>query len=223
MVTGGPIPMPTDADILTLAQWFSPAYPVGAFTYSHGLEAAVDLGQVGDGQGLRDWLADVLQHGGGFNDALFLAAAYRAENADALGEINATALAFAASKERAVETQRQGRAFGLVTGEIWQGAGGDLVYPVAVGRAAVLQGLPQDLTAKMYLQAFMSNLVAAAQRLFALGQTEGQKIIRDLAPLCQQVAGDTRSGELSQLSATAFRSDIAAMKHETQYARIFYT
>ncbi len=223
MAMAAPTPMPTDSAILTLAQWLSPAYPVGGFAYSHGLEAAVEQGWVADAQGLRPWLEDVLLYGGGYNDALFLAAAYRATTAGEVAGINATALAFAASKERRVETLRQGRAFCTVTGAIWADMPEALAYPVAVGHGAARNNLPQGLATKMYVQAFVANLVAAAQRLLPLGQTDAQRLLHAMQPHCEDLAEAAASGDLSQLSATAFLSDIAAMKHETQYSRIFTT
>lgn len=206
--------------VLTLTQWLSPAYPVGAFAYSHGLEWAVQSEQVTDHQTLETWLATILQHGTGMSDALFLAAAYRATEP---AEIDATARAFSASAERLKETVLQGEAFVRATTDIWQVELPSLCYPVAVGYAARLHDLPLDLTLKMYLQAFMSNLAAAGMRLIPLGQTQGQSVIKALTPLCIEIAKAAQDGNLEELSSTTFLSDIASMKHETQYSRIFRT
>lgn len=215
--------MTAETDILTLTQWLSPAYPVGAFAYSHGLEAAVAAGWVTDGAGLAAWLDDVIRHGAGRNDATFLAAAYRAEGPADVAQIDATARAFAASKERLLETDRQGAAFCQVTAAIWGAEIDGLSYPVALGRAAALEGLPLALTQKMYLLAFASNLIAAGQRLLPVGQTEGQAILRALTPSCATTAEAAAAGDLATLSASAFLTDIAAMRHETQYSRVFRT
>ena len=222
MAMDAPTAMPTDTAVLTLAQWFSPAYPIGAFGYSHGLEAAVERGLKG-AAALQDWIADVLEHGSGRADATFLAAAYLAHTQDALREIDATARAFAPSRERLLEADKQGTAFCQITADVFGEDLSVLTYPVAVGIAAQRNALPQTLTAQMYLHAFASNLVACAQRLIGLGQTEAQTITRALAPLCIQIANDTQHGDLAMLSSTAFRADIASMHHETQYSRIFRT
>ena len=214
---------PTDAAILTLTQWLSPAYPVGGFAYSHGLEAAIDAGTVASAQAAGDWITEVLQHGSGRSDALLLAAAHRAADADKLAEADATARAFCASAERLKETSLLGQAFGSVTGDVWALELDGLSYPVAVGRAARLQDLPLLLTAQMFLQGFAANLVAVATRLVPLGQTDAQRLIRDLTPLCAQVARQALQGSLQDLSSTAFLADIASMQHETQYSRIFRT
>lgn len=224
MAMAARIPMPTDSGaVLTLAQWFSPAFPVGAFSYSHGLEWAVEAGDVRDGDSLQNWVETVLRHGSGRTDALFLAAAHNAEDAVAVLDVDAACRAFAPAKERLRETTLQGEAFCRTLSEVWGLDLTNLTYPVAAGRAARLCGLPRQLTAQVYLQAFAANLVAAGQRLAPIGQTEGQAITRALASLCTRIAEETAAGDLTQLSGTAFLADIAAMKHETQYSRIFRT
>jgi len=217
------MPMATDAQVLILSQWLSPAYPVGAFAYSHGLEAATGAGWVSNAADLENWLEDVLLSGTGRSDALFIAASWQAEDRDTLEDIDAVARAFASTKERLFETDQQGGAFASVTGAIWSIALTGLCYPVALGAAAALEGIPLGLTQQVYLQAFLSNLVAAGQRLLPLGQTEAQAILRRLTGLIPAVATDTQSGDLAELSSTAFLSDIASMQHETQHARIFRT
>ncbi len=223
MATVAPTAMPTEAAILTLAQWFSPAYPVGAFSYSHGLEAAAEAGDVTDAVSLHHWIAEVLRHGTGHADALVIAAAYHAPDNQALAHINATARAFAPSSGRLRETDLQGAAFCRITAEVWGTGTTAMTYPVAVGHAAQVQNLPLTLTVSMYLHAFAANLVAAGQRLAPVGQTQAQEITRALAPLCLEIAQDTRDGDLDRLTSTAYLTDIASMHHETQYARIFQT
>ncbi|WP_089993250.1 urease accessory protein UreF [Cognatiyoonia koreensis] len=204
-------------EILILTQWFSPAYPIGAFAYSHGLEAA-NIDGIDD---LECWLTDVLHYGAGRSDALFLAASYHVTD---VSEIDAQCRAFAPSAERLRETDLQGAAFGKVTSDVWtQVEIENLAYPVAVGRAAKLIELPLKLTTTMFLHAFAANLVAAGQRLAGIGQTEAQALIKRLVPICITIADDSADGNLDQLSSTAFMADIASMKHETQYARIFRT
>lgn len=215
--------MPTDAALLTLAQWLSPAYPVGAFAYSHGLEACVAAGTVIGDEGLRDWLTDVIGHGAGRADLVCLAAAHRAADAAALDRVDATCRAFAASRERLLETDRQGAAFAETTAAVWGHDLPRLCYPVAVGRAAALQGLPLDATAQLFAHAFLANLVSAAMRLMPLGQTAGQALVHDLGPLCLATAAEALDTPLEAIAATAILADIAAMHHETQEPRIFRT
>ncbi len=211
--------MHTD-QLLTLVQWFSPSYPVGAFAYSHGLEWAVDARQVTDRETLKAWLETVLRHGAGRTDALFLCAAHGAEDTS---EVDALARAFAPSAERLRETVLQGEAFCRATRDVWGVDMPAMTYPVAVGRAARMHSLPLDQTLQVFLHAFTSNLVAAGMRLIPLGQTDGQIVIKDLAAICIDIADTAMKGSLEDLSSTAFMSDIASMKHETQYSRIFRT
>ena len=214
MITGQPMRIEA---LLTLSQWLSPSFPVGSYAYSHGLEAAVRAGWV-DPDSFQDWLEVVLRHGAGWNDALFLAAAWRGAP-----EADETARAFAAGAERLRETVEQGAAFGRAVAAGWGHEVEGLTFPVAVGRAAALEALPVVPCAALYLQAFAANLAAAGQRLMPLGQTRAQAVVRDLAPLCHEIAEGAAEGDLDDLSSTAFLADIAAMRHETLSPRIFRT
>ena len=223
MVTDVRTAMPTDQSILTLSQWISPSYPVGSFTYSHGLEALVNLRWLGNAENLYEWLSNILQSGAARTDALFLAAAYNCSSDEALIEMNMKARALASSQERLLEMDELGKAFKSITEAVWPIEIGELVYPIAIGFCANAEGIEITLTACLYLQAYVSNLVSAAQRLMPLGQTEAQKIIKTLSPICLQLADETRDGNLDNIYSSVFISDIAAMKHETQVSRIFKT
>lgn len=213
--------MPTDpTTLLTLAQWLSPAFPVGGFSYSHGLEWAVDGGDVADVPGFQDWLSAVLKDGAGRNDAILLVAAYHAEG-DAVAPIDALARALAPSRERLTETAQQGAAFARTVSQIWPAALPDLTYPVAVGVAARAMGLPLAETLVFYLHGFASNLTSAAIRLIPLGQTDGQAVLAAVAPLCADIAAQAQRQTIDDLGASTFMADIASMKHETQYSRLF--
>ena len=223
IITATPITtttMSTEATLL-LMQWLSPAYPVGAFAYSHGLECAVAEGHVRDGNELSRWLTDLLTHGGARSDAVLLSCAYRAETAADLSEIDATARAFCPSAERLQETDLQGAAFCRTTAATWGNDLARLTYPVAVGCAARQHDIPLDLTVQMYLHAFLANLIAAGQRLLALGQTDAQQRLSALSPKLRETAQAALSCTLDDLFGASFAADIASMRHETQYSRIF--
>ncbi len=213
--------MNTDANILTLTQWFSPAFPVGAFAYSHGLETAIYEGAISSAQSLQSWLTDVLYFGSGRNDCILLRLAYACSDTPTLMEINAAALATSASAERILETELQGTAFNTTTSAIWGGEQLSLCYPVAAGTAAAEMQINLDLTCALYLQAFVSNLVSAAVRAVPLGQTDGQAVLAALTPVCDRIVNETQNSSLDDLFSTAFLSDISAMKHETLQPRIF--
>ena len=227
MVMGVPIRMNTvpphmTTDVLTLSQLLSPSFPVGAFAYSHGLETAISEGQILSVPTLQSWLLDLLEYGGARSDAVLLNAAFGATE-DEVAMINTHARAFAASSERLKEIDLQGAAFCETVETVWGIELGRLCYPVAVGRAAVALSLDRELTTAIYLQSFISNLTAAAMRLVPLGQVDGQKIQIALKPYYTEMAKQLRSATLEDLHNSAWLSDIAAMRHETQYSRVFRT
>ena len=214
--------MPTDAAHLhKLNAWFSPSYPVGAFSYSHGLEAVVSAGDVASAEQLYEWLSDCLWHGAGRNDAIFLAHAYRAGDRAALSELAELAVALAPSAERQLETTAQGAAFAKVTENVWGGDLANLPYPVAVGAAARAEGIPLDLTLPLYLHAFAANIIAAGVRFIPLGQTDGQQVLARLFPAFDAIAAEAAEATVDVLGSATFRADLASMQHETLKTRIF--
>jgi urease accessory protein len=216
---------------LPLAVWFSPMFPVGAFAYSHGLEWAHEAGDIADAEDLRDWLTTLVERGALHNDAIILAAAYRAallSDARELVDINELALALATSRERRLETATQGSAFLLAIRKSWPCATleflnpeEEIAYPIAVALAAAGHNLPLDATLHMYCLGFISNLVSAVIRLGIIGQTDGQRVIAALMPVVLETARSCASKNLDELGGSAFRSDLASLRHETQYTRLF--
>ncbi len=210
-----------DAALLTLTQWLSPGFPIGAFAYSHGLEWAIDAGDVRDAESLRHWLAALIGHGSARSDAILLAHALRSgSDHEALSDL---AVALAAGAERAQETLDQGAAFVDTVNAVTGARHPALAYPVAVGAAARDLGLPARLILALFLQAFAANLVAAGVRFIPLGQTEGQAVLTALQPLLAATAETASTASLDALGTAAFRSELAAMHHETMSPRIFRT
>ena len=216
--------------LLPLMAWLSPAYPVGAFAYSHGLEAAVEAGIVTDAAGTEAWLRDLFDHGSVRQDAVLAAAAWRAarSDAEALLEANALALALAPSRERLLETASMGRAFVEATRAAWPKAvspalpaAGDIAYPVGFGSACGMMSIPLRPSLDAFGLAFASNLVSAAVRLGPIGQTDGQRIVARLTAEARALGGWAETTTLADLGTCAFRSDIAALQHETLYSRLF--
>lgn len=211
----------TISAIMTVAQWLSPAYPLGSFAYSHGLETAIGAGWVNDGATLEKWLQDVLGDGSGRADAVLLGAAYMAIDHAELIEIDATGRAFASSQERLRESLHQGAAFARTTSAVSDIDVPDVLFPVAFGWAAAWLGVPLSIAAPMYLHAFASNIVMACVRLMPLGQTAAQSILKNLIPICEETARATNSASLDDLYSNTFLSDIAAMRHEVHQPRLF--
>lgn len=223
------------AALYRLMAWLSPSYPVGAFSYSHGLEWLVEEGSLRDEASMVRWIGDILRLGSGKNDAILFAVAHRvarAEDMDALAEACAVASAFAASRERQMETEFQGNAFCEITCKTWES--GTLArlremklravpYPVAVAAAAADHGIALAPALEAYLHAFVANLVSAGLRLVPLGQTDGQRAMVALEHVVAELAADCENLSLADLGGCAFLADMAAMKHETQYTRLFRT
>ena len=221
------------AALYRLMTWLSPAYPVGAFSYSSGIERAVEAGDINDAETLRRWLEVMLRAGAGLSDGIFLSHAYRAvTGADdgALVEVAELAAAFVPTRERFHETTAMGRAFLEVTQAAWPCPTfamlqrlwtGPVAYPIAVAAACAGHGVPLGAALRAFLSAVSSNWVSAGIRLIPLGHTDGQKILASLLPRIQDLAHEAGRATLSDLGGAAFRSDIAAMRHETQYSRLF--
>jgi urease accessory protein len=242
MATNEPVPVDGDrremsdaesAALYRLMTWLSPAFPVGAFSYSSGIEWAVEAGDIADAASLRDWLAAMLSDGSGFCDAVFLAQAHRAASArdiSALGEIAELAAAFVPSRERQLETSTQGRAFIEIARAAWPCDGlddlvaacrGDTVYPVAVGIVSAAHGVPLAPALHGFLHAVVSNWISAGARLVPLGQTDSQRILAALEADVAATATRALTASLDDLGSATFRADLASLRHETQYTRLF--
>jgi len=216
-----------------LMAWLSPAYPVGAFSYSSGIEWAVEQGDIADAETLKAWLSAMLAQGGGYCDAVLFAHAHRAAAAadDALlRDVAELAAAFAPTKERHLETTAQGNAFIAATRAAWPCAAidtlkacwdGPVAYPVAVAVAAAGHGVALAPALAAYLQAVIANWVSAGVRLVPLGQTDGQRVLAALEPVVAATATRALAASLDDLGSAAFRADLGSARHETQYTRLF--
>ncbi len=206
---------------LTLAQWLSPAFPTGAFAYSHGLEWAIAEGPVSDAATLGDWLAQVMEHGAGWQDAVLLAEALRpGADHDALGDL---ARALQTSAGRLTETLDQGAAFARTVAGMTGRALGPRPLPVAVGEAAAGLDLPAEEVIALYLHAFASNLVSVGIRFVPLGQTEGQGVLAGLHGTIETLAARAAKATLDDLGSAALAADLGAMKQEGMDVRIYRT
>lgn len=216
-----------------LMAWLSPSYPIGAFSYSSGIEWAVEAGDISDARSLKDWLAAMLADGSGFCDGVFLAHAHRAVTDDddrALRDVAELAAAFVPSRERQLETTAQGRAFIEIARAAWDCEGlaraiaqcdGAVVYPVAVGIVGAAHAVPLPATLFAFLHALVSSWISAGSRLIPLGQTDSQRLLAALEGVVSGTAERALYASLDELGAATFRADIASMRHETQYTRLF--
>ena len=223
----------TEGTALPLLVWLSPSFPVGAFAYSHGLEWAVEAGDLSDAASCQAWMADILEFGSGRTDAILLAHAWRAVMAGdgvSLGEVAELAIALQPSAERHLEASAQGNAFMTAARAAWPSEAleflrhahsGDVAYPIAVGVAAAGFAMPLHAVLEGFLLGFVTNLVSSAVRLGPIGQTDGQRIIASLVDPVRRIASEAMAASLDDLGSSAFRSDLASLRHETQYTRLF--
>lgn len=224
---------PPNRALYLLMAWLSPSYPVGAFSYSGGLEWAIEAGDIGRAEALESWLKVVIADGGGFCDAVLFAHAHRAVrlcDSQSLVSVCELAAALSPSRERHLETSAQGKAFLEVTRAAWPCEAldrlalvwpGPYAYPVATAAAAAGHGIDVAAAVLAYLHAVAANLISAGVRLVPLGQTDGQRILALLEPIIISTVARALATPLSDIGGAAFRADLASLQHETQYTRLF--
>jgi len=215
--------------------WFSPGFPIGAFSYSHGLETAAASGGVHDRETLQRWIAAILTHGAGRMDDTLRDAhrAAAAQNLEALTAANRRGLAFRATSEMALETIGQGEAFLATCRAAWRdsvleqwgamlGAAGEGVcHAAAAGAVTARADIPLGCALTVYLQAMAANLVSAGLRLGIVGQTDGQRILAALEPVVGTAGASALTRDPAAFGGATLAIELASMAHETQYSRLF--
>jgi urease accessory protein len=217
-----------------LLAWLSPAYPIGAFSYSHGIETAVEEGFVKDRAGLVAWLETVLTDGTGCIDGALFAAAWRAAKAEdwaAFDRIAERAAAWRGTSEMALESRQQGGSFLSITRTAWphpaltaahERLGGEIALPVAVALAAAVHGVVLESALSGYLHAFTANLISAAVRTVPLGQSDGQVALAVLEGAVRRtVEAALAAADLDEIGTATPLLDWCSLRHETQYTRLF--
>ena len=227
------LPVPA---LLNLQSWLSPTFPTGSYSYSHGLEWAVEAGHVHDRRSLVDWLEADLCYGAGRNEAIFFSEAWRCTVDDdraRLFAIAELAAAFRGTAEFALESSQQAAACLATLRQVWPDGVMDWlsqilcerhVQPalaVVLGVRSARQGIPASLALPAFLQSYIANLVTAGVRLIPLGQTDGQLAIAELEDAVLAASAQAKKATLDDLGSAAFMVELASMKHETQYTRLF--
>lgn len=221
-----------DSDLYRLTSWLSPAFPVGGYAYSHGLEYAVEAGLVAGAPSLGEWLRGILLHGGCQVDAVLFRDAWetgRDRDRQRLRELAEIAAAFRGTRELALESGAQGEAFLEAVEKAWEpdartrlaDAGTPLPYCVAVGSVCGAHGIPLEPALQTYIQAFTANLVSAGVRLIPLGQSDGQRVLARLEPVVLDAAKRALATALEDAGTTTPMVDWSSMMHETQHTRLF--
>ena len=215
-----PMYTPTDSKLITVMQWLSPAFPIGGFAYSHGLEWAINEGYVSNRGELQKWISDLLEYGSLKNDAILIKLVLQGSDPK---EINELAMALCSASERLSETQLQGGAFCKIMREVWSLEIDELTLPIALALAAKNESIDQNLVVPAYLHSFCSNLISVAMRLIPIGQTDGQKTLRELSPLISDSVRAVAKSDKDDLGSACFLSDVSAMQHEYLQPRVFKT
>ena len=221
---------------LRLQTWLSPAFPTGAYSYSHGIEWAVETGDIHDCESLVDWLDADLCYGSGRNEAIFFCQAWRAAREDdraKLLEIAELAAAFRGTSEFALESSQQAAAWVETLRRVWADPIMDwlaetlsehYVQPAAsvvLGLRTAKQDIALTLALPAFLQSYVANLVTAGVRLIPLGQTDGQLALARLEDAVLAASAEAEEATIDDLGSAAFMVDLASMAHETQYTRLF--
>ena len=222
--------------LLRLQSWLSPAFPTGSYSYSHGVEWAVEAGYINDRKSLVGWLEADLCYGSGRNEAIFFTQAWRCAIEDErakLLEIAELAAAFRGTSEFALESSQQAGACLATLHHVWPDLLLDWlseflrrnhVQPalaVVLGVRSARQSIPASLALPAFLQSYVANLVTAGVRLVPLGQTDGQLAIAELEQPILAASAQAEKATLDDLGSAAFMVDLASMAHETQYTRLF--
>lgn len=211
-----------------LTAWFSPSFPIGAYTYSHGLEWEIEQQKISTLNDLTLWIHGVIKNGSGWVDAVLLRRAYEATENEII-KINDLALSLSPTFERRLETSAQGNAFLKTILEAWvccqdkhsSPLPDDVAYPVAVGWVAKTHDVPLGPTITGYLHSIVANLVSAGIRLIPLGQTDGQRCLNSLIPVIEDTTRSTLKKDKVYLGSMSFMADIASARHETLHSRLF--
>jgi len=222
--------------LLRLQSWLSPAFPTGSYSYSHGLEWAVEAGHVNNSESLVNWLEADLCYGSGRNEAIFFSEAWRCTREDdraRLFGIAELAAAFRGTSEFALESSQQAAACHSMLRRVWPDRLLDALsqwlserhvppaLSVVLGARSAGEGIPVGLALPAYLQSYLANLVTAGVRLIPLGQTGGQFAIAALEGAVLAISAQARNATIDDLGSSAFMVDLASMAHETQYTRLF--
>lgn len=206
-------------DYLRAVQYLSPAFPIGGFAYSQGLESAISAGLVTDAASLQNWISSQLLHGSGRADAILIAHARQGDSED----LTDLAYALAPSRERDLEMREMGRAFGAQISALTGAEFPTLPLPVAIGHAMQGLNLPTADILALFLQGFATQMVSVGVRFIPLGQSAGQAVLANLAPLILRVAKQAASAEITEISSSTIGADMASMAHETLEVRIYRT
>lgn len=220
--------------LVRLLQLASPALPVGAYTYSQGLEWAVESGRIDDEASAGQWIGDLLQYGIGRFEApllVHLMQYWRAGRPDGIARLNADFLASRESVELRAETVQMGYSLGRLLADLNDPALAalraslaqrpEIAFPTAWSGIAVAWGIDPPAATAAYLWSWAENQVLAALKAVPLGQASGQRLLAELGRRIPAVAQAALALPEAQWSNFAPAFAICSARHESQYSRLF--
>ncbi|OUL29551.1 urease accessory protein UreF [Nostoc sp. 106C] len=221
----------TDSSFLSILQLTSPALPVGAYSYSEGLETLVEQGRIANQQNLKDWLNSQLRYGAIRVEVAVMLRAYKFAKMDDLKALACWNLWLSAARETEelrTSSWQMGRSLIQLLGKLQpeimptlNAVGNPCNYAIAFGIAAAHWQIDMKAALLGYLHSWASNLITAGVKLIPLGQTAGQQLLLDLQELLSVAMVEILALEDDELSCCSWGLSLASMQHETQYTRLF--
>jgi len=214
------------AQLTKLLQLASPALPVGAYSYSQGLEAAVEAKIIFDAVSAQRWIEDVLVFSVMRMEApvlLRLCVAWRANDLEAVKRWNELFLASRETAELRAETAQMGYSLKRLTRELCLSEIPltEVAFPTAYAHAVVQWNIDAQSALVAYLWSWLENQVVAALKAVPLGQTDGQKILLALGAQLESLAAEAAAMNDDDLGNFAPGLALLSSTHETQYSRLF--
>jgi urease accessory protein len=221
-------PATGNLQVLRLLQLASPALPVGAYSYSQGLESAADAGVVTDAESAQRWIGDLLEHSlARMEGPIFLRLydAWKRGDVASAADWNMRFLASRESAELRAETVQMGYSLRALLEKLLDLVGlrtlTEVAFPTAFAYAAAAWGIPQADGFTGYIWAWVENQVLAAIKIVPLGQTEGQRMLLALAESVEGAAKIAMTLDDESVGALVPRLALLSARHETQYSRLF--
>ena len=215
-------------NILKLLTWNNQAFPIGSYSFSSGLEYAVESNLITTGYELQSWLKNLLNFGSIQTDAILLVEAWKLmkkkKNRNLI-ELNNFAISLNQSYEKYIENYEQGKSFIKITSDAWNHKfqSKNLTFPLAYASSAYQENIKLEDTLISYLHANLCNLLSAGIKLIPLGQTEGQRIQIKLNLYIEEEYKIILKKDMNDIGNCGWVNDIVSMQHENQFTRIFRT
>lgn len=221
----------TDSHLLSILQLASPALPVGAYSYSEGLEMLIENGTITNSQNLKQWLEAELRYGAMRLDAAVMVRVWQAAkvgDVETLRRWNLWLSAARETEELRASAWQMGRSLMQLLGKLQpeilplaDAVGIPCNYAIAFGIASAHWNINIQAALLAYLHSWATNLITAGIKLIPLGQTAGQELLLELQGLFSAATVEILALADDDLGCCSWGLSLASMQHETQYTRLF--